>query len=275
MTSLEGWSSTIELRPQQPPDQTPERLSPRSVPSPRRGSPQREHQRHPRLPRRKPERPVLPPHQPVEPREVVEVLLVQELDPQPCLHQRRDDLAQAVLELHGPLMRKRRPVRIGIRDSPPPTAGVEVVPRHRQARTNRPGSARTGAPPPGTRTRPARAARPPPAPSAGCPAATPAPRPRCRRCRTAARRTRPPRRTRPRPRTSPASPAKQPATKPPRSPGAEKSSPLTSAPRRAQDKVSSPIWHCRCTSRRPDTEPDLGTSNGRSVDAPARNPARS
>jgi hypothetical protein len=57
--------------------------------------------------------------------------------------------------------------------------------------------------------------------------------------------------------------------------GTEKSSPLTTAPRRAQDSVSSPMWHCRCTSRRPDTEPTSRVSNGRSVDAPARNPARS
>jgi hypothetical protein len=57
--------------------------------------------------------------------------------------------------------------------------------------------------------------------------------------------------------------------------GAEKSSPLTSAPRRAQDSVSSPMWHCRCTSRRPATGPTSATSNGCSVDAPARNPGRS
>jgi hypothetical protein len=57
--------------------------------------------------------------------------------------------------------------------------------------------------------------------------------------------------------------------------GAEKSSPLTNAPRRAQDKVSSPIWHCRWTSERPDTEPTSDVLNGRSEDAPARNPARS
>src|SRR5580693_2728958 len=98
MTSLEGWSSTIELRPQQPP--RAERLSPRSVPSPARRRPQRELHRHPGLPGREPIRPVLPPLQRVEPAERIEVILVQELDPQPLLSQRGDDLAQAVLELH-------------------------------------------------------------------------------------------------------------------------------------------------------------------------------
>jgi hypothetical protein len=57
--------------------------------------------------------------------------------------------------------------------------------------------------------------------------------------------------------------------------GTEKSSPLTTAPRLAHDSVSSPMWHCRWTSERPATEPTSDTSNGRSVQAPARNPARS
>ena len=57
--------------------------------------------------------------------------------------------------------------------------------------------------------------------------------------------------------------------------GAEKSSPLTSAPRRAQDSVSSPMWHCRCTSRFPVTSPASAASKGRSVLAPARKPSRS
>src|SRR5580704_16211837 len=102
MTSLEGWSSTIELRPQQPP--RAERLSPRSVPSPAR-----------------------PPLQRVEPAERIEVILVQELDPQPLLSQRGDDLAQAVLELHLPRMLQGRPVGVGIGIVLDLGRGVEVV----------------------------------------------------------------------------------------------------------------------------------------------------
>jgi hypothetical protein len=88
----------------------PERLSPRSVPSPAGRSspkspesasslvgprhPQRVHHRHPRLPRRQPAGPVLLPLQRLEPIERLEVILVHELDPQPGLGQRGDDLAE-------------------------------------------------------------------------------------------------------------------------------------------------------------------------------------
>src|SRR5271170_409409 len=113
MTSLEGWSSTIELRPRGPPRKRGGCPFP-SVPSPGPQRPQREHHRHPRLPRRKPERPVLPPLHPVKPREIAVVPLVQEVDSQPDLDQRGNDLTQAVLEFRGPLMRKRGPVGVAV-----------------------------------------------------------------------------------------------------------------------------------------------------------------
>src|SRR6202021_351013 len=88
MTSLEGWSSTIELRPQQPrQDAAVTRIAYRLRPTSRSATSVQ-----------------LPQPQRFVPPERVELKLMQELNPQSGLGQRRDHLADSMLELHAPHM---------------------------------------------------------------------------------------------------------------------------------------------------------------------------